>query len=139
MKKLIVQRTALLAGIPFTSVIIELPQQFQAVNNISPLLAGVWILPFSLSCATSSALTGLFTSKLKIPPIIVITVGTGLQTIGLTLLYTLPVSLNISVSHYGFQTLAGFGVGLTLTTLLSLAPFVVSSHDRGRFEDQSGS
>jgi len=124
-------RSALLAGVPFTVIIIELPQKFQAVNDVSPLAAGVRLLPYSLPCAVASALTGGLTSGLRIPPIYVILTGTILQTIGLALSYALPISLHVPASQYGYEALAGFGVGLTLTTLLSVAPFVVQKSDRG--------
>ena len=128
-----VARNALLAGVPFTTVVIELPQKFQAVNSVSPLNAGVRLLPFSLSCAVASALTGVFTSGLKIPPIFVISVGAILQTVGLALSFALPNGLNVYASQYGFEALAGFGVGLSLSTLLSVTRFVVQKSDLGTY------
>lgn len=121
----------MLSGVPYTAVIIELPQKFQAVNNVSPLSAGIRLLPFSIPCAIASALTGVFTSSLKVPPIFVIMVGGILQTIGLALSYSLVTGLNLPASQYGFEALAGFGVGLSLTTLLGFTPFVVDKRDRG--------
>lgn len=121
----------MLCGAPYTAVIIELPQKFQAVNDVSPLNAGVRLLPFTIPCAIASALTGAFTSGLKTPPVFVILVGGILQTLGLALSYKLPAGLDVPASQYGFEALAGFGVGLSLTTLLGFTPFVVEKSDRG--------
>lgn len=122
----------MLAGVPFTTVVIELPQKFEAVNGVSPLGAGIRLLPFSLPCAIASALTGVLTSRLKVPPIYVLLWGAILQTLGLALSYGQPIGLDVLASQYGFEALAGFGVGLSLTTLLTVTPSVVQKSDLGR-------
>jgi hypothetical protein len=122
---------ALLSGVPATTLIIELPQKFQAVNQVSPLVGGVRLLPFSLPMAVASALSGVFTSTLKFTPIYILMAGSLFQTLGMALLYALPVSLCVPASEYGFLALVGFGVGLSLTTLLVLAPAIVEEKDRG--------
>ncbi|EPE26976.1 MFS general substrate transporter [Glarea lozoyensis ATCC 20868] len=122
--------TALFAGVPFTAIIIEYPQRFQVVNCASSLNAGVRLLPFSLPCALGSALTGGLTSSLRIPPIFVVLAGTILQTVGLALEFSVNTSLRVPAPQYGYEALVGFGVGLTLTTLLSIAGFAVEGPDR---------
>jgi hypothetical protein len=124
-------RNALLSGYPYTAIVIELPQKFQAVNNVSPLSAGIRLLPFSIPCAVAAALTGAFTSGLKVPPVFVFFVAGILQTVGLALSYSLVTGLDVPASQYGFEALAGFGVGLCLTTSLVFTPFVVEKSDRG--------
>ena len=124
-------RLTLLAGTPFTTVIIELPQRYQAVNNASPLDGGIRLLPFTLSWPFGSALTGPLTSSLKVPPIGVIFLGAVLQTVGLALSYNLTVGLKVPAAQYGFEAMIGFGCGLTLTTLILITPSVVGKKDLG--------
>lgn len=78
-----------------------------------------------MSIAVGSAITGGLTAKGRIPPIYVLIMATALQILGTGLLYSIPVKPHIPASFYGYQVLAGMGVGLGLTTLLNIAPFIV--------------
>ncbi|KAL9618383.1 MAG: hypothetical protein Q9160_006891 [Pyrenula sp. 1 TL-2023] len=120
---------ALLAGCPVTLLTIELPQRFQAVNNVSPLGAGIRLLPYTLSVAVGSAFCGVFTKRLKMPLYLVVAFGMILQVVGLTLSYTRPISLKSNSSEFGYEVLAGFGVGLSLTVLLLVTPNKAEKRD----------
>ncbi|TGO18279.1 hypothetical protein BTUL_0011g00850 [Botrytis tulipae] len=116
---------ALLSGVPFVTLVIEIPQRVQNISNTSTLIAGVRVLPYTMSVAVGSAITGGLTAKGRIPPIYVLIAATVLQILGTGLLYSIPVTAHMPASFYGYEVLAGMGVGLGLTTLLSITPFIV--------------
>ncbi|CAI7584438.1 unnamed protein product [Penicillium crustosum] len=87
-----------------------LPLYFQAVLGSSPIMSGVYILPFVLAITVSAALTGLFIQKtgLYIPAI---WLGLTTMTLGVGLLINLEVTANWG-KIMGFQVIAGIGIGL---------------------------
>ena len=121
-----------MAGASYTIAMIEFPQGYQAATAASPLSAGIKLLPYSLPVSIASALTGLLTDKVKIPPLVVIIAGAALQIVGVALLYASPINTHTPASSYGYEVVAGFGAGLTLTTLLLLAPLMVERTDIGK-------
>ncbi|TGO28679.1 hypothetical protein BPAE_0024g00240 [Botrytis paeoniae] len=116
---------ALLSGVPFVTLVIEIPQRVQNISDTSTLIAGVRVLPYTMSVAVGSAIMGVLTAKGRIPPIYVLITATVLQILGTGLLYSIPVTAHMPASFYGYEVLAGMGVGLGLTTLLSITPFIV--------------
>ncbi|MCJ1333216.1 hypothetical protein MMC10_009910 [Thelotrema lepadinum] len=116
---------ALLSGVLLVTVVIELPQRFQSVGFSSALDAGIRILPYTLTVALGSIATRVLTAKKRLPPIYVLVVSTALQIMGIGLLYSVVGSPSTPPSMYGYEVLAGLGVGLSLTTLLNVARFVV--------------
>ncbi|CAD6570392.1 MAG: hypothetical protein ASARMPREDX12_003478 [Alectoria sarmentosa] len=101
-------------GAPFTVAIIQIPQRFQAVNNMSALGAGVRLLPFAIPCAIGSALTAAVAGRAKIPPIYLMLGGSAIQVVGFALLSTAPETTHISSAQYGYEAIAGFAVGITV-------------------------
>jgi hypothetical protein len=86
-----------------------LPLYFQAVLGSTPLLSGVYLLPFALSLALVSALTGVFIKKTgKYLP--AIWFGLVLMTVGFGLFIDLPVQADWAKIIL-FQIVAGIGVG----------------------------
>ncbi|CAI7613619.1 unnamed protein product [Penicillium manginii] len=116
---------ALLSGVPFVTLVLELPLRFMSINGRSGLKSGISILPFTLTIAFGSALTGGLTARGRVPPIVLLFTATVLQILGIGLLYSVPVNASIPARVYGYQTLAGLGTGLSLTTLLNIVPFIV--------------
>ncbi|KAJ5248561.1 hypothetical protein N7468_000012 [Penicillium chermesinum] len=96
-----------------------------SINGRSGLNSGICILPFTLTIAFGSGLTGGLTARGRIPPIVVLLVATTLQVLGIGLLYSVPVNAHLPARIYGYQILAGLGTGLSLTTLLNIVPFLV--------------
>ena len=62
-------------GFPFMVVIVNLPQRFQAIDVVSPLFAGIYLLPLLLCSPLASGLSGYLVSNLKIPPFYLIVTG----------------------------------------------------------------
>lgn len=79
-----------------------------------------------------SAISGFLVSKIKLPPIYIFLVAAILQTVGLALMGTLPVTKpGVSSAQYGYQVILGLGIGLTLSSLIVAAPTVIDDKDTG--------
>lgn len=107
------------------ALVIEIPQRIQNVSNASTLSAGVRVLPYTMSVAVGSAITGGLTAQGRIPPVYVLITATMLQVLGTGLLYSIPITAHIPASFYVYEVLAGMGVGLGLAMLLNITPFIV--------------
>jgi hypothetical protein len=117
-------------GFPFVSVVVNIPQRAQAVNELSPVRAGLALLPLLLTSPLATAVQGVLTSITKVPPLYLIVIGATLQLIGVGLTSSLPTDINrIVPQQYGYEAIMGLGFGLGLSTVLTLAPLVVSEAD----------
>lgn len=96
-------------GFVFISASYYLPLYFQAVLGASPLNSGVYILPFSISLALVSTMTGIIIRKTgKYLPCIIF--GMTVMTIGYGLFLDLGPTANWA-KIVCFQLVAGIGVG----------------------------
>lgn len=74
--------------------------------------------------------SGLLTSNGKVPPVYLITAGAVIQIIGMGLTCSLPTDTStFPPQQYGFEVVMGIGFGLTLSTILTLAPLVANEKD----------
>ena len=110
----------------------SLPQRFQAVNGDSALGAGLRLIPYSLVAALGSAVANVLCSKKHIPPVYFLLFGGILHVIGLACLSTLPTNGTFHAAGYGYEVLAGAGVGITFGILILTTPFVVEARDLGQ-------
>jgi len=96
-------------GFVFIAGTYYLPLYFQAVIGATPLLSGVYLLPFALSLSFMSALTGIFIKKTGkyLPPI---WFGMIVLTLGVGLFIDLPEKAGWAKIII-FQIVAGIGVG----------------------------
>ncbi|KAL4979749.1 major facilitator superfamily domain-containing protein [Aspergillus desertorum] len=115
----------LLSGVPLTTLVLELPGRFQILNDTSALASGVRILPLTLTIAISSAVAGALTARGRVPPFVVFSIAAVLQVVGLGLLYSVPADSPLSARLYGYQTLIGTGVGMSLATAILTVPSLV--------------
>ncbi|KAK0630238.1 major facilitator superfamily domain-containing protein [Bombardia bombarda] len=96
-------------GIVFISGSYYLPLYFQAVLGASPLMSGVYVLPYALSLSFTSAATGVLIKKTgKYLPCIIF--GTTVMTLGFGLFIDLEPRANWTKIIL-FQLVAGLGVG----------------------------
>lgn len=131
-KGLRVDRNSFLLGAPFTVAVFQIPQRSQIVNGASPLGAGIRLLPFAFASPVGSIVSAMIAGKLKVPPIYLVLIASTLQVIGFTLLSTLPTSGGfLSHAQYGYEVIAGFGVGVNISTLMLMTPFSVEKRDQG--------
>ena len=124
-------RNAFFLGAPFNVVIFSLPQRFQIVNGTSPLGAGIRLLPFTCAAPVGSIVSSMVAGKLKIPPIYLVVTASCLQIVGFSMLSTLPDVKYMLRAQYGYEVVAGFGVGINISTLVLMTPASVQKRDQG--------
>ena len=115
-------------GVPFTVLVVDLPQRFQTVNNLSALDAGVRLLPYAIFAPLGSLVSNIIFMRRK-SPLILLGAGASLQLVGLVLLATQPISASVPAAQYGYQIIAGFGVGISFGTLVTITPSSVEPRD----------
>ncbi|KAF3393245.1 hypothetical protein DPV78_009691 [Talaromyces pinophilus] len=110
-------------GLVFMGQAYYLPLYFQAVLGISPILSGVYFLPFILAISISGALTGLYIQKTgRYMPTTYL--GLALMALGVGFLINLDEYLNWP-KLIAFQIISGTGIGLNFEApLLSLQAIV---------------
>ena len=122
--------TAFFIGFPFVSIVVNIPQRAQAVNGLSPVRAGIALLPLLLTSPFATAVQGVLTSNFKVPPVYLMLIGAVLQLVGVGLTSSLPTDRpSIAPQQYGYEVIMGLGFGLSLSTVLTLAPLVVKEAD----------
>ncbi|KAF2791121.1 MFS general substrate transporter [Melanomma pulvis-pyrius CBS 109.77] len=114
-----------LTGAIMTVTVVQLPQRFIIVNGLSPIAAGVRLLPFAAVMASSSVISSIITSKAKIPVVNVLIFADLLVIAGTVGLSQTPVSMAIWSPQYGFQILAAVGVGIFNVMVILLPPHIV--------------
>ncbi|KAF7872250.1 hypothetical protein EAF04_003174 [Stromatinia cepivora] len=122
--------TSLLLGVPFTVLVVNIPQKFQTVKGLSPLQAGIRLLPYALVAPIGSFMAnGIMSKAKKFPPVFLVLIGAILQVLGLALYSALDTGTDMNKSQYGFQAIAGFGLGISFGTLVLMTPFSVDLQD----------
>ena len=126
-------RNAFFAGFPFTSLVVNIPQRFQAVNGTSPSRAGISLLPLLLMTPFASGLSAYLVSnqKLRVPPLYLVLLGSCLQLIGVGLDSSISTDVEDGIQkvQYAYEVLMGLGFGLLLSSLLTFIPLVVEKKD----------
>lgn len=126
--------TNFLCGCPWNVVIVFLAQRFQLITRLKPLNAGVHIIPYAAVATVATMLACLASRKLRIPVVYFSLFGSMLHTIGMALLTTLPEDSSYPAKGYGFEAIAGAGVGITIGILTLAVPFVVEARDLGEIQ-----
>jgi hypothetical protein len=116
-------------GYVFISGSYYLPLYFQAVIGATPLLSGVYLLPYALALSFVSAATGVFIKKTGkyLPPI---WFGLVLMTIGFGLFIDLDSKPNWAKIII-FEIIAGIGVGPNFQSPLIALQSMVPPRDIG--------
>ncbi|KAI2465004.1 drug resistance transporter EmrB/QacA subfamily [Annulohypoxylon bovei var. microspora] len=112
---------------PFMTVIINIPQRFQAVDGASAFQAGIHLLPLLLASPIATAVAGQLAGKLKAPPFYILLFGTSMQLLGIGLASS--VRFTSGKAMYGYEVIIGFGFGMSLVSLLIFTPMVVKRAD----------
>lgn len=119
-------------GFVFFVLIFNLPLRSQTVNLDSPSTASVRLLPMLGALAVGSFLGGAASTKVN-RTFHTFVVGTALVTIGTGLLSTVSPSLEVDKKIYGFEVIAGFGVGLTFSTVSLMTTKETEAEDHGMY------
>ncbi|OTA55986.1 drug resistance transporter EmrB/QacA subfamily [Hypoxylon sp. EC38] len=117
----------LCTGPPFMTVLINLPQRFQAVDGASAFQAGIRLLPLLLASPVATAVCGQLAGKWKIPPFYLLLFGASMQLLGIGLASS--IRFTSSNAMYGYEVIMGFGFGMSLVSLLIFTPLVVQRAD----------
>ncbi|KAJ5859408.1 putative MFS-type transporter [Penicillium chrysogenum] len=104
-----------------------LPLYFQAVLSSSPIMSGVYIIPFVLALTVSAALTGFFIQKTGVY-VPAMWSGLAAMTLGVGLLINLEVTANWG-KIMGFQVIAGIGIGMNFEGPLLALQAIVGSEN----------
>ncbi|KAI0109798.1 drug resistance transporter EmrB/QacA subfamily [Daldinia grandis] len=118
---------AFCTGPPFMTVIINLPQRFQAVDGLSPFEAGTHLLPLLLASPVATIVAGQLATRFKTPPFYILLFGASMQLLGIGLASS--VQFKSGNAMYGYEVIMGFGFGMGLVSLLIYTPMVVSRSD----------
>lgn len=111
----------------------SLPQRSQAVSGTSPLVAGIRLLPYTFGAALGAVFSNILGAKRRVAVIYIMFSAALLQLVGLVLLSTLPTARDFPAKGYAFETVAGFGMGITFGILMLATPFVANPRDLGKF------
>lgn len=122
---------AFLSGAIITVSIVQIPQRFVIVNNLSNIQAGVRLLPFAAVMAFTPVGMSLVLGKFKVPVLYWLLLGGLLQVAGVAGFSQSSTGKDIKASQYGFQILAGIGVGIFNVLLLLLTPHIVERKHMG--------
>ncbi|KAL5041193.1 hypothetical protein BDW71DRAFT_192216 [Aspergillus fruticulosus] len=106
----------LLTGFAFYTSIINLPQRFQIVNDVSASRAGVLLLTMTLVLPLFSLVAGAVTAKAPQLTFTLLTFGTVLILTSTACFSNLPDDHAIAGRQYGFEVLMGAGLGIVSTT-----------------------
>ncbi|THC97676.1 hypothetical protein EYZ11_002839 [Aspergillus tanneri] len=121
--------TTFASGCPWNVIILYISQRLQLLVKMSPLEAGIHLIPFSAVATVASSLACLCSSKGRVPFVYTTLLGSFLQIVGVTLLSTLPESPTFPTEGPGYEALAGLGIGTTIGILILATPFVVEVQD----------
>lgn len=123
--------TSFLVRVPFNAIIVLLPQRLQTISGVSPLAAGIRLLPYTFGAALGAVFATIIGSKRRIAVMYILFFGALLQLLGLLLLSNFPITRDLPGKAYAFETLAGVGVGVTFGILILATPYVASTRDPG--------
>jgi hypothetical protein len=108
-------------GASFFTVTIFLPQRMQLVNGLSPVKAGVRMLPQLVFLGVLSPIASrLVVDTMSYRPLMVFSGAIG--AIGTGLLSTLTVATNFP-QQYGFEVMTGCSIGVTITVSTIIVQF----------------
>jgi hypothetical protein len=113
--------------------VFQLPQRFQLVHGLSDLEAGLRLVPFGSLFPLGCVFGAKVASKLRVPPIFLVFVGSMVQIVGFALLSTISATAAIPPAIYGYEILGGFGLGINYQCLYLMIPFTTEPRDHGKY------
>lgn len=108
-----------------------LAQRFQVLEKLSPVDAGIRLIPYSALATVGTAVSNLACLRGRIPFVYLILFGSVLQTVGMALFAILPQTDSFPSAGYGYEVIAGTGIGVTIGICVLAVPYVVETRDLG--------
>ena len=112
--------------------VFQLPIRYQNAVDMSPLQAGLRLLPFSLTGPVGSIIAASLAKYLRIPPIHLMICGRILQILGIIFASRAPTGKPDWNGLYGLEVVVGLGFGFCLGAATLLTPFVLEKRDLGK-------
>ncbi|KAH8701069.1 putative MFS multidrug transporter [Talaromyces proteolyticus] len=108
-------------GVCFYASIVLLPQRFQAVDGLTPMSAGIHLLPFTITSPVFSIICGFVLGKAQKSAVYLIGAGAALIVVGIALLGSLPTNEDSVVAAvYGYEVILAAGTGFIMPPLVFL-------------------
>ncbi|KAJ5336917.1 major facilitator superfamily domain-containing protein [Penicillium brevicompactum] len=123
------EKTSFLVGVPYNSMIVYLPQRFQVLLGDSALMAGARLLGYSGVTAFSSTFAIIISTKLRVPFLPILIFGAMISIAGTALFSTLPLSNEWPASGYGYEIMAGCGMGIAYGISMFALPYMLDLKD----------
>ncbi|KAK4200774.1 multidrug resistance protein 3 [Triangularia verruculosa] len=121
--------TSFMTGAVSITCIFQLPLRYQTSAGLSPLEAGVRLIPFSVCGPLGTIICAAFSKNRRVPPIYMALVGSCMQIIGLVFLSRGDPHDPDWYGLYGLEVVIGLGFGLCLGAATLLVPYVVEKRD----------
>lgn len=121
--------SSFMSGAVSITFIFQLPLRYQTAGGVSPLQAGLRLLPFSLSGPVGSIIAAGVSKKLRVPPIYFILFGFIMQIVGIIFLSRESSDDPNWSGLYGLEVVIGLGFGLCIGAATLLTPFVFEKAD----------
>lgn len=119
-------------GFPYLMMIYSFPVRLQTVNNKTPIMAGVLLLPMLGGVSVGSVFGGVLSSKKNRICEILVASATCV-TVGVVLSTTLTANVELDAKSLGFLVFIGFGFGMSATACSMLATIESSIADHGTY------
>ena len=110
-------------------MIVYLPQRFQVLLGDSALMAGARLIGYSGVTAFSSTFAIIISTKLRVPFLPILIFGAMISIAGTALLSALPLSNEWPASGYGYEILAGCGMGIAYGISMFALPYMLDLKD----------
>lgn len=110
-------------------MIVYLPQRFQVLLGDSALMAGARLLGYSGVTAFSSTFAIIISTKLRVPFLPILIFGAMISIAGTALFSTLPLSNEWPASGYGYEIMAGCGMGIAYGISMFALPYMLDLKD----------
>lgn len=119
-------------GVCFYASIVLLPQRFQTVNGLSPMSAGIHLLPFTIASPVFSIVCGFVLEKAQRTAAYLVGIGAALIVVGIALLGSLPTEKDTIVAAvYGYEIILAAGTGFIMPPLVFMLKVEFDDDDLG--------
>jgi hypothetical protein len=103
----------MLTGFVYYVAVVNLPERFQIVSGISPIMAGVRLVPMLVSSGIGAVIGGFANARRNYTSYTLVA-ASAFQVLGYGLMTTVGQSTIVPAKLYGFQIFLGLGFGMSM-------------------------